>query len=129
MANVPSHDARFLMAGDVPVMLLAPSDTTSILPPLDLDDDGAVNQADGWKIISRAAFTIVDGGDEHFLVETADRMEETKTWGSRVDAAGYVLVLSIDGWETVEPGDVNDVITREGVRGGAMIHVPPGDDD
>jgi hypothetical protein len=128
MPFVPADQVRFLRTG-VPVMLLAPSDLTAVLPPMHVDGDGAVELVAGWQLAVRATLAIVDGpGDDGFVVQTAvdkPRALEVNAWGSDADARGAALVLAFDGWDEVGEADVLDVAVRQGARGGVMPQLPP----
>jgi hypothetical protein len=121
--TVPFERAAFFVEG-APVLLLP---EIECLPALRLTEDGGVASCEGWRIMARMSFTIVDGpGDDGIVVRGELTSEPLMAWCESVDEHGGAVVLSFDGWDaTTPPAELLEQALERSARGGSMPGVPP----
>ena len=122
--TVPFERAAFFVEG-APVLLLPEIES---LPTLRLTEDGTVDSCEGWRIVARVSFTIVDGpGDAGIVVRGELTNESLMAWSRAVDEHGGAVVISFDGWDAATPPpELLALALERNARGGSMPDVPPG---
>ena len=117
---IPRENALFL-PGPMPVLLMSGAPVHELLPVVHAPD-GNVPICEGWHIVAKLTFCVVDGPGESGCViagaTTAEEAQETAAWCDAVEQVHGAVVLSLP--ELPRSLDWERLLTDGRSRGGFM---------
>lgn len=120
---IPRENALFV-PGATPLLLISGATIHETLPALH-SPDGTVPSCEGWHIVAKLTFCVVDGPSGSGCVvagaTTAEEAEDMAAWCAAVEQAHGAVVISLE--ELPQSLDLNHLLTSGQSRGGFMANL------